>query len=177
MAARLSKAKRDIDDERQRRQAVEAHMLGAKRNSEAMVAELGDKFTAQQQKEAELVAKLKKLESNKNKYKESASDNKRKMRQLKEEHEQRLNELENDIILTLNDQLREEKRKAAAQEGKLHVAQQQAMSAQQQAQAAMANVHKLEQRLGPRAGAQQRVVSVCALFGDAAAAVAHQDAV
>jgi len=133
MAVRLSKAKGDIDEERQRRQAVEAHMSVAKRKSEAMVAELGDRIKAQQQKEAELVAKLKKLESNKKKYKESASENKRKMRSLKEEHEMRVAELEDSIIPTLSEQLSEEKTNVHELQQKMHTIQQQARATNQQA--------------------------------------------
>eukprot|EP00483_Globobulimina_turgida_P011704 UN11726 len=103
MMERLSKAKRDIDEERRLRIAVEKHMKGAKEKSDSMVKELGESFQHQKQKEAELVNKLKKLEANKKKYKDSASDSKKKMKQLKEEHESRLHELENDIIPTLNE--------------------------------------------------------------------------
>lgn len=138
MTERLAKAKADIDEERQRRVAVEAHMSGAKRNSEAMMGELNGKFEAQQQKEAELVAKLKKLESNKKKYKESASENKRKMRQLKEEHETRVNELENEIIPMLKEQVTEQKRIASEVQNKLHQVQQSAQQTQQQAQSTIA---------------------------------------
>merc|ERR1711933_35200 len=105
---RLNKAKHDILTERKRRIAVEEHMEGAKRKSENMLKEFGEQ---QKQKEAELVNKLKKLEQNKKKYKDSASDIKKKMKSLKEEHEIRIHELENETIPTLHEQIEREKAK------------------------------------------------------------------
>eukprot|EP00484_Ammonia_sp_Unknown_P017435 CAMPEP_0197035534 /NCGR_PEP_ID=MMETSP1384-20130603/13303_1 /TAXON_ID=29189 /ORGANISM="Ammonia sp." /LENGTH=1448 /DNA_ID=CAMNT_0042465607 /DNA_START=242 /DNA_END=4588 /DNA_ORIENTATION=+ len=125
---RLSKAKHDMDGERQRRQSVEQHLETAENESKKMVQELVEKIRVHSQKENEMVQKLKKMETKCKKHKEAASEHKKKMKTLREEHQQRLSELEEEMIPTLNKRLKVEEEKYA----KLHHEYQQQAARTQQ---------------------------------------------
>ena len=80
MMDRLAKAKQDIDEERRLRIEIQEHMEEAKEESDKVIKSLAGEYEKQKQKETQLVNKLQKLEVKQKKYKDAASDLKKKMK-------------------------------------------------------------------------------------------------
>eukprot|EP01084_Bolivina_argentea_P305721 528162_1 len=102
----------DIDEKKKRRIMALKHMNGANEKSYSMRKELEDCFQHQKQKQAELVTKLN------NKIQQQKI--RKKMRQFKEDHENRLHELENEVIPSLNDKIRKEQNMSSKQQLQLN---------------------------------------------------------
>ena len=148
---RLAKAKRDIDEERRKRIEVQEHMEEAKENSDKIIKSLADEYDKQKQKETQLITKLQKLEVKQKKYKDQASDAKKKMKAMKEDQNIKIQELENEIIPTWQEKVQKEKDKTEAERAKYIQLQQQTASQiaayQQQSQTAYAETQRLRQSL------------------------------